>query len=264
MIFGFSSKRREQRDRDVGLVFGWRSRDSTAWTTFLASVITIGVVVFCIYALRIPLVDGVHPRRDRGATVDLFQITDQTSSRILSLIQDGGGVARDVNHALEDIMHSLDSQTAYIPQKQTELRPLPQVLPSLNLPSFTGSLGSRLPAPSYSDRLTDKLSSPSLVPKDIVFRLEGLGLLENRVPTQNLPFLVENPASFIGQSVRVQVALSPSGAVESAWILEPQDLSHPMAEAVQKWLPRQVFLPKKTEGLIWGELVFKLRMEEPK
>lgn len=256
MILGFGAKRREKRDQEAGLVFGWRRHDSTTLSTILALMCTSGIVVFSVYALRIPLEDRLRGRRDRATGVELFQITDQAPSHISQLLDDGVADRRDLTPALNEVIAVLDELTAYAPEPLTELRPLPRLSQEIELPNFIDPTRLMLPKPRYSGE-KQPISQTGVV----VLRGRGTGSLKQRIVSVLVPFDFEDRVEFYGQEVRAQVALRPSGAVESAWIIDPVDLSNPLAEAVQRWLPSQIFSAGGSDGIVWGEMIFSLKME---
>ena len=251
----FGSRKKRLRDRQAGLVQDWRRKDAAYWPLFLAFICTSMVFAFCAYALRIPLSEDEAGELDRRAAVELFELSAD-APRDLRLLVETGSYDRPKSLTLAILDERVDELTQPTIESPIQYRDLPVTVPEATIPPL--DLSGLLTLPRRPPEPISRVFPQDLA--SLALQADGPADLVSRLPQKPLTVSLGDKVSLqmLGRQVRALVTVSADGTIRSAWVLEPEPLSDPLAEAVQAWLPLQRLSPAEGATETVGELIFTL------
>ncbi|MEI7927650.1 MAG: hypothetical protein WCH40_03810 [Verrucomicrobiales bacterium] len=250
-----SGSKREQRDRDCGLTFSWRSPESSGWSTCVAVVVVSVVATGLLGAVRIRIAPPPQII-ERHASMVLVPESIEAGRWSVSVDEQGPFPAKfdpSSDRSFRDLEGELATQTAQRAPYRSNLRDFPQ---EVGVPGVAVSLRGARVFPEEAITLAAKSTTlieplaPSVVP---LFNLPDAAWPE-KLPE----FAGEISPAMSAKSWRFMIEIGLNGRVIQRQSIESGDdeAGRNAIRRLEDWISRVRFGPSAKPGWIGVEISF--------
>lgn len=276
----FFRKKRQQRDRDAGLVFAWRGGKKHHLGKILALMIAVGFFSFAVYAVKIDVVKPPRMPQREGVVFMIDESLPECQDLLLKIeamspFPKRWDPAKD-QEAMARVDDSLKQLTGEIWSYQPAYEKMPALESSTALPSVIDD--HTLLMPELADNWQEATNGPVSLTKEpplVQAQLVASGALKDRLLQSNyaLPIGLGTEDSY-GQSFTFSVSVDQDGTVSTCMPLLGSQLgvSKPSEQQQElvNWIKKLTFKPSaeistdgKSAAIIFGKLTITIEAIKP-